>query len=95
MAEKSFKLIWDDENISAQIVCTNPDFELTGPCGLDTFDREAKRLEAELWAAINEGKAKFVEFAKSSRLKGYKTWDDFRAAHPIYKPIKPEGQRSR
>jgi hypothetical protein len=41
---------------------------------MDTFDREAKRLEAELWAAINEGKAKLVLFAKSSRLKGYKTW---------------------
>jgi hypothetical protein len=88
MAEKSFKLIWDDEKITAQIVSTNPDFELTGPCDSEVFDREAKRLEAELWEAINEGKAKFVDFAKSSRFKGYKTWDDYRADHPIIKPIK-------
>jgi hypothetical protein len=90
MAEKSFKLIWDDEKITAQIVITNPDFELTGACGLGVFDREAKRLEAEIWEAINEGKAKFAEFVKTSRFKGYKTWDDFRANHPIIMPVKPE-----
>ena len=93
MPEKSFKLIWDDEKITAQIVITNPDFELTGPCDSEVFDKEAKRLEAELWEAINEGKAKFAEYYRSSRFNGYKTWEDFRAANPIErpnKPIKPE-----
>jgi hypothetical protein len=65
-------------------------FELTGPVGPRVFDREAKRLEAERWEAINEGKAKFEEFVKSSRFKGYKTWDDFRANNPIITRVKPK-----
>jgi hypothetical protein len=45
-------------------------------------------LEAELWEAINAGKGKFAEYYRSSRFKGYKTWDDFRAANPVVKAIK-------
>jgi len=90
MQSKSFKLIWDKEKDTAQIVCTSPDFELTKVCGTPyNFEEEAKRLQNELLEVINEANAKFKEYVKSSRLKGYKTWDDFRAANPIYKPVNP------
>jgi hypothetical protein len=47
-------------------------------------------MEAELWAAINLGYAKLHEYVRSSQFKGYKTWDDYRAANPTERRIKPE-----
>ena len=79
--------VLSEESHTAQIVCTNPDFELAEPCCSPyTFDEEAKRLQAELLEVINEGHAKLHEYVKSPRFKGYKTWDEFRAANPIIKP---------
>jgi hypothetical protein len=83
-------LIWDKQKDTDQIVCTSPNFELTAACGSPyNFDEEAKQLHDELTEVINEERARFDEYVKSSRHKGYKIWDDFRAAIPIYKPIKP------
>ena len=91
MPQKSVQLVWNKEKDTAQIVCTNPDFELTEACGSPyNFDEEAKRLQDELTEVINEGRTKFAEYVKSSRHKGYKTWDEFRAANPVIKRIKPE-----
>ena len=91
MHSKSFQLNWDKENDTAQIVCINPDFELTKVCRSPyDFDEEAKRLQDDLTEVINEARAKFQEYVKSSRHKGYKTWEEFRAANPTVRRIKPE-----
>jgi hypothetical protein len=80
-----------DVQLMPGVLLSNPDFELTDKCGSPcNFDEEVKRLQDELAQVINEGRARFDEYVKSSRHEGYKTWDDFRAANPIYKPIRPE-----
>jgi hypothetical protein len=53
MTIKSFQLIWDKENDTAQIVGANPDFGLTDKCETPyNFEQEAKRLQAELQAKL-------------------------------------------
>jgi hypothetical protein len=56
-----------------------------------THLESAKRLQDELAEVINEGWTRFDEYVKSPRHMGYKTWDEFRAANPIFRPIKPAG----
>jgi hypothetical protein len=90
MPQKSVQLVWNKEKDTAQIVCINPDFELTKARGSpNEFDGEEKRLQNELAEVTNESKMRLQEYVKSSQHKGYKTWDAFRAANPTIKPIKP------